>query len=265
MKQKKSNSNQILMSIVALVLVVIVGTCVTYSWIEEGKTYSVHSNKAIEVKTDDKTDTLSYAGVITLDPDSENSTLSLLDYDETSNLYQSLVFSPVYSADGKGFSFPVTDSEGRISSRRASTTNDIGTKFIKFDFDVKAAKQCIVSFKEKPTITATKAGVGSVDTSAFRILVSFAGYMNHIFSTADTKQTTTVYNIWGGTSTLEAKPFDAYVYDQTTNSKLFEFYPGNNVNVIVSVWLDAGASPEQLAALEGCDIKFNMDLTIENV
>jgi len=89
---------------------------------------------------------------------------------------------------------------------------------------------------------------------------------NHVFSTADTPQTTQVRtNIYGVVSTLTTETFEDYVYDQTTNHRLFTYEGNTEKEITVSVWIDAGASAEQLAAIEGCDIKINMNLlTVEN-
>lgn len=263
MTQKKSNKKQVFMSIVALILIIIVGAGVTYSWIEEGKNYSVQTNKAIQIEKDNKIDTLSYGSVITLDPDSSNSKLNILKYDETSNQYQDLFFSPVYSIDGRRFIFPVTDSEGKVSSYRNATTNDIGTKYISFDYDVKAVKNCIVAFNKAPTITAAKNGNSDIDTSAFRIMISDGNSNPIVFSTADTAQVTNVRtDIYGSNSTLTTKTFENYIYNQTTNNKLFEFSENNERNIKVSVWVDAGANPAQLAALQGCNITVDIELIV---
>ena len=265
MIKEGTNKIQIFMSIVALILVVLIGIGLTYSWIEEGKTYSVYENKGIKVGTEEKVDILSYGGVITLDPGLENANINMVEYDKTSNQYQDLVFSPVYSLDAKSFVFPVTDSEGKISSYRNSTTNDIGTKFIKLKFSIKTKKRCFLAFNERPFITATKNGNSDIDTSAFRIMITDEA-TNYVFSNADTPQTTQVItSIYGGVSTLTTKTFEDYVYDPTTNHRLFAYEAETPKEITISVWLDAGASAEQLAAIEGCDIKINMNLiTVEN-
>ena len=265
MIKEGTNKIQIFMSIVALILVVLIGIGLTYSWIEEGKTYSVYENKGIKVGTEEKVDILSYGGVITLDPGLENANINMVEYDKTSNQYQDLVFSPVYSLDAKSFVFPVTDSEGKISSYRNSTTNDIGTKFIKLKFSIKTKKRCFLAFNERPFITATKNGNSDIDTSAFRIMITDEA-TNYVFSNADTPQTTQVItSIYGGVSTLTTKTFEDYVYDPTTNHRLFAYEAETPKQITISVWLDAGASAEQLAAIEGCDIKINMNLiTVEN-
>ena len=260
MIRKNSYSSQIFMSIVALVLILMVGVGVTYSWIEEGKNASVKTDKSLEVKTKGRRDTLSYGGTITLDPDSSNPTLSIFEHDELSNLYQDLVFCPVYSLDGNKYIFSENNSIGQISAFRYSTTNDIGTKFIKFDFDVIAAKKCILAFSEKPTITATKNGNSDIDTTAFKIMISY-GSTSHIFTTADRAvETTVATELNWPTSQLKAKPFDDYVYNQTTTNKLFDYDQNEQGNISVAVWVDAGATTEQVAAIQGCDVSINMEL-----
>ena len=64
------------------------------------------------------------------------------------------------------------------------------------------------------------------------------------------------------TSTLTTETFDNYIYNQTTNNKLFEYSKNAEGNIRVVIWVDAAAPTEQLEALEGCDIKIDMGLTV---
>lgn len=259
MIQNKTSKKQMIMSIVALILIFLIGVGVTYSWIEGGTTYSMQTEKTGDVKTNDVADSLSYRGPVTLNPNSSNPELSLLDYDKNTNQQQTLFFSPVYSSNGQTFTFPVPDSEGAVSSYRSATTNDIGTKFINFDFDVKATKKCYLAFSKAPTITATKSGSTIADTSAFRIMIS-NGTTSHFFSTASSNQTTTVVtNTSGSTATLTAKPFANYINTSDKSNKLFEYDKNAEGNIEVSIWLDAGADS---AKLQGCSVSIDIQLIV---
>lgn len=261
MNSKKSNIKQILLSVAALLVIVLVGAGITYSWIEGGTTYSIQTENKGDVKTGEKpASTTTYNGTITLDPSSTNK-VQLTDYDKNSNLAQDLFFSPVSSKDGINFFFPTTfDANGNATSYRKSNTNDIGTKFINYNFDVKATKKCYLSFDGAPIITATKSGTTVSDTSAFRIMLK-SGNESVIVTTADSaKQSTVVTSEAGATSTLTAQPAKDYTHSETTVNKLFDYEAGETENLEVSVWLDGETASSDLL---GSDVVTNFNLIVD--
>lgn len=247
MKHKITNKFQLLISSAALLLILLVVAGVTYSWIEGGTTYSIKTDNSGDVKTGTAPVT-NIVNSLTIDPGSNNE-IDLNQFDKTTNNNQGLYFSEALSSDGENFYFPVAfDNDGKATSYREANTNDVGTKFIKYNFNLKAAKSCFLTFSETPTITAT-AKDGSVisDTSAFRIMLK-CGDTRHIFTTSEVAETSTVVtNVSGTTITTEevtAKPISDYVYGKS--EILFELDKDSNNKVYVSVWLDAQTSDSNL-------------------
>lgn len=265
MNSKKTDKKQILLSVVALLVILLVGVGVTFSWIEGGTTYSMETEHNEAVNTGSVPESVKFSGKVILNPDTSTSKLSLTDYDETSNQsHQSLYFAPVSSADGQNFYFPTAYGEsGQPVSYRESTTNDIGTKYINFDFDIEAASKCYLAFNGKPTITATKSGSTVADTSAFRIMIT-DGKTTHIFSTADTEQTSTVVtDVNGTTTTLTTETFDSYLRNENTKNRLFNksYNADATGNIKVAVWLDSDAAQD--SDLFGCEVIIDLNLIVD--
>lgn len=265
MNSKKTDKKQILLSVVALLVILLVGVGVTFSWIEGGTTYSMETEHNEAVNTGSVPESVKFSGKVILNPDTSTSKLSLTDYDETSNQsHQSLYFAPVSSADGQNFYFPTAYGEsGQPVSYRESTTNDIGTKYINFDFDIEAASKCYLAFNGKPTITATKSGSTVADTSAFRIMIT-DGDITHIFSTADTEQTSTVVtDVNGTTTTLTTETFDSYLRNENTKNRLFKksYDADATGNIKVAVWLDSDAAQD--SDLFGCEVTIDLNLIVD--
>lgn len=263
MKRKKSNKFQLLISSAALLLILLIAAGVTYSWIEGGVTYSIITNNIGDVKTG----TAPVADIVnslTIDPSSDNE-INLNQFDKTTNNTQGLYFSEVSSSDGEKFYFPVFKN-GEVTSYREANTNDIGTKFIKYNFDLNAAKSCYLTFSKTPTITAT-AKDGSVisDTSAFRIMLK-CGNTRHIFTTSEVAETSTVVtNVSGTTITTEeatAKPISDYVYGKS--EILFELDKDSNNKVYVSVWLDGQSADSNLIGAN-VTLDFKLKATISEL
>jgi len=104
MHYRKSNIPKLLLVIVALLTLFAVSIGATFSWIEGGATYTIHSDEENEpIKTDTVPDNVVYSGKITLNPSTSSGIIELINYDENTNQYQNLVFSPVNSADGENF------------------------------------------------------------------------------------------------------------------------------------------------------------------
>lgn len=260
MNSKKSNISRIMLSIVALLSIFVVGIGVTYSWIEGRNAFSIFTDNENPIKIDSVPATVSYRGTVKLDPVG-SSNLNLTDYDETSNRYTLLCFSPVSSADGKKFFFPdAYGSDGNPVSYRPANTNDIGAKLIGFNFNVEATDDCYLVFSAKPTVTVKKNGVSVSDTSAFRIMLSDGTETGtHIFSTADTPQTSDAVTDINGTKVqLTTEVFTDYLSATDVDNSLFSFAKNSTGNISVSIWLDSEAASSDLF---GCDVA--VDITLE--
>lgn len=264
MHYRKSNKPKLLLMLVALLVLFATSIGFTYSWIEGGATYTIQTDDENQpVKTDKVPESVTYSGKITLDPTS-GSTITLVKYDENTNQHQNLYFSPASSVDGENFLFPVSYTDGTTAFYREADINDVGTKYINFDFEIAdTTKKCYVAFNGKPTITA-KRGSTVVDASAFRVMIK-CGEEKYIFTTADTNKTSTVATGTGGTTaSLTAVPFTSYLNNANKSNKLFSYAKGAKGNIEVSVWLDEGSDT---SLLEGCEITIDMSLIVvaENI
>lgn len=259
MNRKRTLNNQILLSVVALLVICVLSVSITFSWIEGGTTYSMQTENAGDVKTESTLKNVDYNGTITLNPSSTQE-INLFEYDNTTNEHQSIYFSPVSSKDGKNFYFPINMS-GQTPAYRVATTNDIGTKYVSFDFDVKATKKCFIAFNSAPTITATKSGATVADTSAFRIMISdgtTAG--THIFSTGGAVSGSVVQSISGTSPTMTSfttEAFTNYLNKTDKTGRLFSYDKNATGNIQVSIWIDSATATTDIL---GSDISISLDL-----
>lgn len=255
MKRKHSNKNQILLSVTALLLILLVAAGVTYSWIEGGVTYTIQTENNGDVKTGKVPDTKVFEGLV-INPKS-SATIDLNQFDKTSNDAQDLYFSPV-SSNGENFYFPTAyDDDGNPTSYRKSNTNDVGTKFINYNFDIKASKKCYLAFNGKPTFTITKNGQTLTDTSAFRIMIK-SGDESKVITTSDTDLTSTVVTDESGTTTnMQVESVSKYLANVNHTNKLFNYEKDETENVEVSIWLDGEAADSDLL---GSDVKVDLNL-----
>lgn len=242
MKGKFSDKKNIILSISALFLILLVAAGITFSWIEGGSSFVIKSDDTNTLKTGKLKDNNNYDG-LSLDPDA-NATLDLLKFDKNTGDAQDLIFAQTYSYDGENFYFPADEND---HNPRIATTNDKGTKFINFSFKSKAEKDCYLAFdNENPlTITATKGGE-TIDTSAFRVMIK-CGDDKKILTTASSEQTSTIYDNVGNEHTLTAEPASKYNYINGNDTiALSEYKKDDEKNIEVSVWLDAQNAPAKL-------------------
>ena len=138
-RYKKSNAKQIILSVTALLVILLVAAGITYSWIEGGDTFTIQTGSDTDVQTATKPNTQVKKG-LKIDPLSNN-TISLNEnFDKTTNASQGLYFSPV-SGDGENFFFATKfNNDGVASAFRPANTNDIGTKFINYNFNITTEK-----------------------------------------------------------------------------------------------------------------------------
>lgn len=260
MKRKKTNKKQILLSVTALLVILLLSAGITYSWIEGGTTYTIQTANDGDVKTGEKPDTI-YTD-LTINPEGTTS-IDLKKFDNNTT-EEGLYFSPASSADGENFYFPTSyDTEGKPTAYRKSNTNDIGTKFINYDFDVSVSKKCYLAFDGKPTFTLTKNGTTLDDSfaSAFRIMIK-SGDDTKILTTADSSVTSTAVTDENGTETeLTAESVNNYLYNVNHTNKLFEYAGAvSSENIEVSVWLDGEVADEFDDTLVGSDVEVKLNL-----
>ena len=277
-KIKKSSLKQIILSSAALLLILVLGLGITYSWIEGGTTHTMQSEDD-KIKTAAVPDSAKYHDTIYIDPNDE-ATLDISVLDETTT--SALTFSPVSSKDGESFFFPVKDSEGNVATYRKANTNDIGTKFIAFDFPIEARTNCYLAFAETPTITISNSSgqvISGADISPFRIMLSSNNLDNqtitHVFSGDGTVQTTQAVTALSSVGvpteeTLTTNKLSDYVYSESeSKNRLFTFQTtAQNLkkgDINISVWLDSGADAASLEALKGCTATVNMKLKVVDI
>lgn len=256
MKGKFSDKKNIILSISALFLILLVAAGITFSWIEGGSSFVIKSDDANHtLKTGNLNDNNNYDGLL-LDPDA-NATLDLLKFDKNTGDAQDLIFAQTYSYDGENFYFPADEND---HNPRIATTNDKGTKFINFSFESKAVKDCYLAFDNKNplTITATKGGE-TIDTSAFRVMIK-CGNDRKILTTASSQQNSTIYDNDGNEHTLIAEPASTYNYiNGKDTTALSEYTKNQEKHIEVSIWLDAQNAPAELL---GCHAGIEMQIKV---
>lgn len=255
MKNKKSKTHQILISVMALLVISLVAAGITYSWIEGGTTYSIKTENPTDVQTGTKPDTVVYQQ-LTLDPKS-TSTLSLNKFDKNTNASsQGLIFAQASSADGENFYFPTNNTATKF---RKSVTDDIGTKYINYKFNVNAAKICYLAFDGAPTFTVTKNGSTISDTSDFRIMLK-CGDETKILKTGSAATDAAVTDTNGTTTNVSVESVNNYIYNATTQANhIFDFAKGAAKTIEVSVWLNG---TNATSALLGSEVSVDMNLKV---
>ncbi|MBE6794468.1 MAG: starch-binding protein [Ruminococcaceae bacterium] len=238
----KQNKVKILMSLAALLLIFCIGLGTTYSWIEGGTTYSIQTENEDDVKTGALDDSLDRKTIL-LTPETSGGTYEISSLDYLTSDYQDLYLTPAYSVDGENFILPNYGEDGSVVSYRNATTNDIGTKFIHYNFDVKATEKCYVAFNTAAIVTA----IGDAENN-FRIMVT-DGETKYIFSgNPDVAQSSNVVtNLNGGTTPLTTQIVSNYLNDSTsTKNRLFLIEKDKTKTIDIAIWVDGASVPENL-------------------
>ena len=284
MNRIKSINNQIYLSVVALLVILMVGVGITYSWIEGGSAFRLQTVGKDSVKIAQAPEKLK--GRITLAPGNYNALDLALAYDKNTNkelddtANQSLYFSPVYSADGKKFIFPIEfDSDGKAVKFRDANTNDIGTKFIKFSFDYKASKSSYLAFESLPGVIAKYSdGQQILDKralSAFRFMISKTPANGnptaYIFCPGEEARTTDVVTsssfdtVKPPTSKITASKFNDKVVDTASVNRLFDLSANEEGTIEIAIWLDAAdpyLTDENVESILGRSVELSMNLVV---
>lgn len=287
MNRIKSINNQIYLSVVALLVILMVGVGITYSWIEGGSTFRLATVGDDSVKTAAVPEKIK--GKVTLTPGGTYDALDLaaaydknvnekLDNDDVQGLY----FAPVHSVDGKKFIFPIEfDSDGKAVKFRDANTNDIGTKFIKFSFDYKATKNSYLAFGSSPGVIARYSDGQQINDksalSAFRFMISKTStdgvHETHIFCPGDEARTTDVVTsssfdttVTPPTSPVTASIFNDKVVDDASNNRLFNLSANEEGKIEIAIWLDAAdpyLTDEAVESILGRSVELSMNLVVE--
>lgn len=230
MKLKIKNKLPLIRTLAALLVLITVMGVVTYSWTMGIEDLSIDSGL--------KTAPLPSAvnNTITLDATETGQVIDLSEFDQLS--HDGMYFSEVKSDDGINFEVP--NGNGTF---RDANTNDIGEKFIKFDFAVNVTYKCSLRFAAVPTISILDSNGNSVadaDTSAFRIMIG-DGTTSKIFTTGTASGNLNNLTTFG------------------TATDILSFEEGDTRTLKVSVWLDGRytALDDNLA---GNKVKLNLKL-----
>ncbi len=239
MKLKIKNKLPLIRTVAALLVLLTVMGVVTYSWTMGIEKLSIDSG----LKTAPLPSAVNQT--INLDATAQKE-IDLTAFDQLSN--DGMYFSEVTSTDGINFKVP--DGE---NSLRDANTNDVGEKFIKFDFSVMVADKCSLRFAEIPTFTVTNshgATVTGADTSPFRIMIGEVSISTGALVTS--KIFTTGEDING------AKQLSTFGTNQDILSFNDQYYPSQH-KLIISVWLD-GDYTSSTDNLLGNKVKLNLKL-----
>ena len=260
MHSNNSKINKIFLSLLALLALVSLAVGITYSWIEGGITYTI-SGKVNSAAS--KTTTY---GTVNATPLKAGTTLALSNFDYVTNkdLFH---FTPV-SGDGENFFFNIgTDSVGKAVYRQADT-NDVGTKFINFDFDVLPERNCDVYLSEIPTVELSKNNFNdleNIDTSDFRFMIKGGGETKLLsnIEKGTSEEVNIVTSTDGTTSVCEFLSTANFEVNENSISKLFSLEKGKDSKIEVSIWLDSTVSEETLKQLSGCQVKIDLKLLVK--
>lgn len=241
MHSVKPNKFKLLLSLVALLLIFMVGVGVTYSWIEGGTTYSIQTEHEDDVKTGAHDSSFENTTIRLSTSATDTSIFQFNVFDNITKDYQDLIYTPVSSADGENFFLPVYDASGAQIGYRPATTNDIGNKYIQYETKFQAEDKCYLSFNG---ITGLTFGTNksNTDPSAFRMMLS-DGDDTYIFAynqtSATSKPVTSVTGITPTTTTVTTNDYNNHAHDTTDTSKrLFTFEEGETKTIKISVWLE---------------------------
>ncbi len=263
MKGKKTNTRQILLSVAALFVILIVAAGITFSWVEGGDSFTILTDPSKQVKIGGGPGE-TFNGV-ELNPDNDTE-IDLAKVDKNSaDSFQDLYFAEV-SGDGENFFLPTAyDASGKPKSYRAADTNDVGKKFIKFKFNTQATDDCYLSFDGVPTFTV-KDKSGNVltgkNTSAFRVMIK-CGTEKKIFYNGEANKTDTVVtstSTSGSTKNVNVVPFESWTYDSDNDShRMFEYTKDQEKEMTVAVWLDGASANSDLL---GCSVTVDLKLKV---
>ncbi|MBQ1507337.1 MAG: starch-binding protein [Ruminococcus sp.] len=274
MKNQYKNRFKLALSAAALLLIAVVAVGITFSWIEGGSSLLI-TNGSNNVKTADFSgEEANYYNGLIMDPGLLNASDTVVDitkFDKNTKRHQDLYFSQMYS-NGTSFILPSAYEDGVPSAYREANTDDIGTKFIKFNFRAKVPNNvslCYLALAEMPTLTITKDGQPIRDSSAFRIMIKDEGLNGNtaILTTADSltdQNTTVVTDTAGNTGTVNLECARDYVYNNDTHrsTKRFGTYvSGRETSFTVAVWLDGTQATPNLL---GADVDVSIKLKVCN-
>ena len=273
MRKSKMNLKQVLVSITALTLVLIMTVSFTYSWVEGGNKGYVDGG-SIQINSS-STLTMIQAGKNT-------SSITV----PTCNL------SEVSSADGKNYYFPMGDN---ISSQTASMTfregtpADVNTKYVSLDFDLVADDsaadvylgsgtiiQCTfdTTGMTKEQIEAKKKENKKVVDALRMAFFTNDGEVLRIFkptqmpgSNDDYSPITTITEVGVPTQTSTAtEAYGDYYFKGNGNSTpLFSLKKGETKKITLAIWLEGTEFTGNTIADEDLSIYIDFTTTVEDL
>ena len=251
MKRHFIGKKNILLSIVALVLVMMLVVGVSYSWIEDLKMVQFSStntgtntplktgfkiNSTIKITDTNNTVNLGSMLTNTLETDKLSSTDKGFFY-ESGDMHLSGCYS-----DGKNFFFPKHDVNGNAGAApnyRLGGKDDENVNYISFTFKMLCEDSNVdIWFKDTPSIST---GGTALDAARFALTVD--GVTN-LYSSDGTANTVSGITAASTQSVSDVRDYDDYVYDGTdataanTVNTVFSLTKGKISTITVKIWLE---------------------------
>lgn len=229
MRSNNINGKQILMSISALILVLVMGVSFTFSWIEGGNKGYVNGNQ-IQINSDSS---------LTMIQDGKNiSSITI----PTCKLHE------VSSADGKNFFFPMADNtsnETAEMSFREGIPADVNTKYVSLDFDLVAGDSAtdvylgagtIIQCSNKDVTNALRMSFFSNDGSD--LLVFKPTQMPNV-NNMTYAPITAITNVGSATTTTTTtKGYGDFYFKGENSVPIFKLKKGETKKITLAIWLE---------------------------
>ena len=224
-----NNKKQILISISALILVLVMGVSFTYSWIEGGNKGYVNGNE-IQINSDSS---------LTMIQDNKN---------VSSIVIPTCKLQEVSSADGKNFFFPMADNTSSTTKDmtfREGIPADVNTKYVTLDFDLVANDSAadvylgsgtIIQCSNKDVTNALRMSFFTNDGTELKVFkptqmpgvdMSYAP-ITSITEVGAPTTTTTHTDAYG----------DYYFKGEGSSTPLFELKKGETKKITLAIWLE---------------------------
>lgn len=229
MRFNNSNRKQLLISISALILVLVMGVSFTYSWIEGGNKGYVNGNE-IQI----------------------NSSSSLIMIKDNKNVSSIVIptceLQEVSSADGKNFFFPMADNTSSTTNNmtfREGISADANTKYVSLDFDLVAGDSATDVYLGAGTIIqcSNKAVADSLRMAFFsndgEDLFVFKPTQMPNINNMTYAPITAISNVGSATrTTTYTKAYGDFYFKGEGSTPLFELSKGETKRMTLAIWLE---------------------------
>jgi len=228
MKKLNIDKKQIIMSVAALLLVLVMGVSFTYSWIEGGNKAYVDGD-VIQISADSSL-TMIQAGKNT-----------------SSIIIPTCDLQEVSSADGKNFFFPTADNTSSDTSSmtfREGTMGDVNSKYISLDFDLIAGDTAtdvylgagtIIQCDDKNVTNALRMAFFTNDGSILKVFkpTQMPGVdMSYSPITSITEVGTST------TTETSTEAYGDYYFKGTDSTPVFQLEKGETQKLTLAIWLE---------------------------